>query len=426
MSQRWTTKFGSVERTARAVAVLGVAGLVVGASVEPAGPASAAVVPAATISGPVVQRSQLGIHSYSTRPDLPTGSIRINLNWRSIQPSARTFDWRMSDGTLARVYRWGYRDVIFTIAGTPAWAATSATSGREYYGRRSASPPNTDAFKNFMYRLSARYRGRVKGYEIWNEPTVAGFYQGSPAKMAEMTAAGYLAIRRGDPRALVISASPTTHHANNVDTVFRNAYFAGLRHWHWPVDVVAGHFYPTGTLSTPARRRSQLIGFRRSMVAYGAKRKPLWDTETNYLGVGTGGRPNGRITGTTAAAYITRYYLDNLRMDVQRGYWYMWTTTYLPFAGIQTRPRDAATYALQRYGSWVVGAHYQGCRNQGVAVLCQFNKAGKTFWIAWSETGTTAIDLGPRLRAVTPVFNGRSSLGRRAYRLTALPVRIEG
>lgn len=425
MVQQLTARFGHVERKVRALAVLGAAGLMVGTSVGVAAPDSAAVVPTATISGPVVQPAMLGIHSYSTRPELPTGAMRINLDWRSIQPSPGTWSWRGTDELLARANGWGYRDVIFAIAGTPVWAATSATKGREYLGPRSASPPNTPAFKEFMYRLSARYRGRVTGYEIWNEPTVAGFYQGSAAKMAEMTAAGYLAIRRGDPRALVLSASPTTHHANNVDTVFRNAYFAGLRSWSWPVDVVAGHFYPPGETSTPAARRAQVIGFKQSMVTYGGSRKPLWDTETNFLGVGTGGLPNGRITGATAAAYITRYYLDNLRLGVQRGYWYMWTNQYLPFAGIQTRPRDAATYALQRYGAWVVGAHFQGCRNQGPAVLCKFNKAGKVFWLAWSETGTTVIDLGPRLRAVTPVFNGRASGGRGAYRLTALPVRIE-
>ena len=66
-----------------------------------------------------------------------------------------------------------------------------------------------------------------------------------------------------------------------------------------------------------------------------------WDTETNFLGVGTGGLPNGRITGTTAAAYITRYH-STICGWACSGVTGTWTNQYLPFAGIQTRPRDAA------------------------------------------------------------------------------------
>ena len=70
------------------------------------------------------------------------------------------------------------------------------------------------------------------------------------------------------------------------------------------------------------------------------------------------------------------------------------------------------TYALQRYGAWVVGAHFQGCRNQGPAVLVQVQQ-GRQGLLARLVRDRDNRDR-PRTEVASgdTVFNGRASGGR--------------
>jgi hypothetical protein len=96
-------------------------------------------------------------------------------------------------------------NLIFRVDHPPAWAVSDAAQ---------AVPVDLVAFGAFCEALATRYRGRVQGYQIWNEPNLAREWEGRPPDPTGYVAllrTCYRAIKRADPDTLVISAglSPT-------------------------------------------------------------------------------------------------------------------------------------------------------------------------------------------------------------------------
>src|SRR2546423_9404055 len=77
---------------------------------------------------------------------------------------------------------------------TPAWAASKP----ENYWRQPPKDPRL--FGDFMERISARYRGRVRSWELWNEPNITPFWQGTVNQYAELVKAGAAGRWRSGPR----------------------------------------------------------------------------------------------------------------------------------------------------------------------------------------------------------------------------------
>ena len=86
----------------------------------------------------------------------------------------------------------------------------------------------------------------IKSYEIWNEANLKTFWNGTPEEMAELTKRAYDIIKKIDPAAQVVSASPSTRLASSF-TTFYPAYLKALAAKNWPVDVMAIHTYPTAS-----------------------------------------------------------------------------------------------------------------------------------------------------------------------------------
>ncbi len=70
-------------------------------------------------------------------------------------------------------------------------------------------PVSLDALSGFCTVLATRYKGRVAGYQIWNEPNLAREWGGhvpDPAGYVALLRTCYVAIKHVDPDALVITA----------------------------------------------------------------------------------------------------------------------------------------------------------------------------------------------------------------------------
>ena len=106
---------------------------------------------------------------------------------------------------------------------------------------------------------------------------------------------------------------------------FFPAYMKELKKASWPIDVVSVHLYPAST-GTPADRADYITQVKADMKkAKVPASKQLWDTEINYGIAGPGsGNPDKNIEGPTAAAWVAQTYLDDIRLGVDRAYWYYW------------------------------------------------------------------------------------------------------
>jgi hypothetical protein len=398
-----------------------------------AGPNQTNVVAAAKVkvkSSFKVRPVDFGIHSYSADPNIPAGTIRIagSPTWRQVQPEKGTWDWSLMETTLDRAKDWGFSEVLISIYGTPEWAGSKVSDpGSEILGRNSTSAPvRMSDWKTYISNLVQKYKDRISGYQIWNESTSPQFYQGSSKKLAKMTKQANKIINKYDPSAVVVASSVQTHRQSWYDG-FVPSFFNELKKKKWPVDALAGHFYPAGN-GGPNKRVKQIDMFNLTADLAGAPTKlQRWDTETNFsLGshASTGVNPEGRIRGSKAAQYVARTYLDSWRLGISRTFWYLWTDSYNDFPGIQmynaSQPGPAA---YRKVSEWTVGQKFSGCNTKKNLVNCKFKKSGKISYVLFTTKGEKTYKFSGTKQACKVDSNSCSS-AKKSVRVSKMPVRL--
>lgn len=138
--------------------------------------------------------------------------VKQQFAWRDIEGAKKgAFDWSHPDEIIYRANTKGL-DVLARVDNSPDWAAPGCFDP----AKASMGPPrNTADWTAFLKAFATRYKGRVRGYQIWNEPNLSREWcqrAPSPEQYAAFLKASYQAIKSVDPNALVISAgmTPTT------------------------------------------------------------------------------------------------------------------------------------------------------------------------------------------------------------------------
>lgn len=95
-----------------------------------------------------------------------------NFAWIGIEPTPGVYDWSYVDHQVEEARARGLE--IFAYTGlTPDWALPPGVLEQYGSGAGYRFPPDPQYiphFENFFRTLAARYRGKVKYYEFWNEP----------------------------------------------------------------------------------------------------------------------------------------------------------------------------------------------------------------------------------------------------------------
>ena len=91
----------------------------------------------------------------------------------------------------------------------PYWATRADPAGL---------PFDLDAYLAFVDAVAARYRGRILGYIIWNEPNLAeewGGWVAEPKQYVDVLCRAFTRLRQIDPEAKVIAAglAPTNEYS---------------------------------------------------------------------------------------------------------------------------------------------------------------------------------------------------------------------
>jgi polysaccharide biosynthesis protein PslG len=157
--------------------------------------------------------------------------LRCAFSWNGIEPEQGQFDFAFWDMLVDEAERAGVQ-IIPYVAYTPKWAAKS----EENFWQQ--APRSPAMFANVMRTLAARYRGRIKSWELWNEPDLTDYWRGSSADLSELVKAGAQAVREGDPEAVVVLSGISREPS---DFFHELLYTYHLDRW---VDVLALHAYP--------------------------------------------------------------------------------------------------------------------------------------------------------------------------------------
>jgi len=129
---------------------------------------------------------------------------KVGFGWRDIEGAGKgVYDWSHTDRIVEAANREGV-DLLARIDHQPSWAGGGFPSN--------GPPDNLQDLADFLTALASRYRGRIRAYEVWNEPNLAREWGGrlpDPGAYAKLLGVAYRAIKAADPGAMVISAGLT-------------------------------------------------------------------------------------------------------------------------------------------------------------------------------------------------------------------------
>lgn len=103
------------------------------------------------------------------------GWVRIDLNWYDAEPTQGAYDWARFDALMAAAAAKNLK-VLAVLGYTPAWASAGDTKG----GGTLNDVPRAGTFAPFVTAAVNRYKASVTHFEIWNEPNLEQFFEGSP------------------------------------------------------------------------------------------------------------------------------------------------------------------------------------------------------------------------------------------------------
>jgi hypothetical protein len=102
------------------------------------------------------------------------------------------------------------QDIIITVGMTPSWMWDIANDGRTIWSGnnpfKAPKPENFPRMAEFSGQMAARYKGRVMGYQLWNE--FKGFWSVAQHRwrheeITDLYNQVYLAVKKADPAALM-------------------------------------------------------------------------------------------------------------------------------------------------------------------------------------------------------------------------------
>ena len=130
--------------------------------------------------------------------------VKQAIAWREIEPSGKgEYDWFHTDRLVEAVNR-AHLNLILRLDHQPFWSQAPNSDLKQ-----NMPPADLQDYGDFCHAMAARYKGKVRAYQVWNEPNLArewGEQPPDPARYAEMLKLCYIGIKTADPQALVISA----------------------------------------------------------------------------------------------------------------------------------------------------------------------------------------------------------------------------
>src|SRR3954451_10274367 len=213
-----------------------------------------------------------------------------------------TNDPAQFDGPVAELERIGVKPV-FVVIGDPANPPTT--------------PAAVSSYTSFLTRAVTHFKGRVAGWEIWNEEGAPKWWAGMPpldedhpdrdaSKYVPLLKAAYAAVKAADPGAPVVMGGLTGNDYKFLQSVYDNGGAGSF-------DVVATHTDTGCAISspygyyrdTPGGPISQwaFLGYRSVhdvMAAHGEGDKQIWLTEMGWSSY-TGNCTVGKWAGQKAA-----------------------------------------------------------------------------------------------------------------------------
>jgi hypothetical protein len=351
--------------------------------------------------GPKIDVSYFGMHIHRAEnawPNVAFGSWRLwdaGADWASLEPIRGQWDFNRLDKYIALSLKHGIEPVL-VLGNSPVWASSRPFERSAYRYGGAAEPRSLSDWENYVRIVATRYRGKVRYYEIWNEPNLTQFYSGSVKTMLELTRVAHASLKDVDPRIQVLSPSPTEQRGIKwLDEFLR---LGGGDY----VDIIAYHFY---VRPAPPEKMVTLIGdVRLLMDRYGQGAKPLWNTESGWdiLNAGQDSTVSDALSSNLAADFVARALVLNWVSGVSRFYWYAWDNTIMGLVERDKKSLKLAARAYSRTAMWLIGVVMEGCTTDRYGSwVCKMNRQNeRNAWIIWNPEKHLDMELPSKWNAI--------------------------
>lgn len=172
-----------------------------------------------------------GVCSHTERHALPlrereilaaarTGArvLRASAYWPQIEPKAGEWRWELQDELVEAAGKVGLElQPILGFCPTHAATPEARKSMEAAYARHKGdawkhtlfSVPTDAAWRAYVRAMASRYRGKIRLYEVWNEPDL-GFWRGTTDDYIRLLRSAAAEIRAADPGAKVMTGGFAT------------------------------------------------------------------------------------------------------------------------------------------------------------------------------------------------------------------------
>ena len=344
-------------------------------------------------------------------PNVPVAGLRMwddETSWAQTNTGPGAYDWSNLDFWVGTALS-NKADILYDLARTPGWAQCSNsdvncgsgdTSVTCFYatianegGPGECFPPadlhidgtgSNQHWIDWVSAVATRYKGKIKYYEIWNEPSISTSWQGTTAQLVRMAQdaqcvvqgkncnalSNYSGGKSIDTSAVMLTPAFVTTDQADLVTLFTTYFQAGGGTY---ADNIAFHGYVG---ANPPENVASLAGNLMASVTASQGGKPLFDTEGSW-GVHTAiTDPDEQV------AFLSRYVLIQASLGVQRFYWYSWDADPVNLWS-QASGTTPAGHAYAEMNTWIgpdssgKGATFsQACAAQGSVWTCNLTRSG--------------------------------------------------
>ncbi len=340
----------------------------------------------------------------NTWPSAPIGALGkgAGTTWRCLEPARGVFNWYGTDKFVRAATLHGV-DSLYTFDATPQWASTRPTE-QCYAGPVGCAAPPADIrdWENFVTALATRYQGRIKIYELWNEPTTQLEWSGTYADMVKLASAAYSIIKTLDPSAIVLTPAPSAHgyQPRQITSAFQAQWMqeylkAGGDAF---ADGASFHAYPIPGACSPtlecagAALLKQIDEFRQSLRGSRLADKPIYVTEGGWRTEADLPDPADQV------AYVARWFALLASSGIARVYWHAWDDNTWGTMWDSSSGLHKAGVAYSIMHSWISGATIYPCTSNtsGLWSCDLLHPSGAHSRLVWSASGTQDYSPEPR------------------------------
>ena len=134
--------------------------------------------------------------------------LRTGISWESLERQKGKRDYSRFDRVVDTFLKYGIETQVL-LAFTPRWAVSGEGSPVYPKDRRLMFRlPDYDAYASFAEETARRYKGKLRFFEIWNEPDIS-FGNFTTEQYLKLLRAGYEGVKRGNPEAVVMTGGFT-------------------------------------------------------------------------------------------------------------------------------------------------------------------------------------------------------------------------